>query len=100
MFNEMPIQLLSGIWDCKPDLSEAKPSWILLHYITAASSKNAVSVVIKGRDWKHPTSRRKGNGSVNYGTVHLTMHINAEELYDTYRSVFNIHYVEIKQSNN
>lgn len=45
--DELPIQLISGIWDCKPGLSETKPLWILLHYITAASSKNTVSIVVK-----------------------------------------------------
>lgn len=32
-FNELPIQLISGISDCKADLSEGKPRWVLLHHI-------------------------------------------------------------------
>jgi hypothetical protein len=44
-FNELPIQLISGILDYKADLSEAKASWFSLHYTTTASSKCAVCLV-------------------------------------------------------
>lgn len=87
--NDLPIQLISGTWDCKPDISEAKTLWVLLHCITAASSKYTVNIVVKGR----PYFKDKK------GVVHPTMATNAGELGDTYRKVFNI-YVEIKQSNN
>ena len=46
--DELPNQVINGIWGCKQDLSKAKTGLFLLHYITVASSKCAVSTVVKG----------------------------------------------------
>ena len=60
--DELPIQVINGIWGCKQDLSKAKTGLFLLHYITVASSKCAVSTVVKGGNFfffKPPTIKRE-----------------------------------------